>query len=99
VEELLANLGDYFTPAQHRLIVEFGLRFIRKELESLPDRLRAAVAEYMPQTQYDHGVKGGVILAAALIEVMARGPGAPSLEGSSVAEVLAKALGGAGGRP
>jgi hypothetical protein len=87
VEELLANLGDYFTPDQKRAIDALSIRLVAEAVKSLPDRLRATIADYKPQTPYEQGVKGGVLLAAAMLEVMARGQRNASL--SDVANVLA----------
>jgi hypothetical protein len=87
VDELLAGLGDYFTPDQKRAIDALSIRLVAEAVKSLPERLRAVIADYKPQTEYEHGVKGGVTLCAGLLEVLARGQPSPSL--SDVVRLLA----------
>lgn len=74
MEELLADLGDYFTPDQKRAIGAHSARVVAEAVKGLPDRLRAVVASCEARTEYDRGIRDGVILAAALLDLLARGP-------------------------
>lgn len=87
MDELLAGLGDDFTPNQKRALRTLIDRLVgalfTDALESLPERLRAIARELSANGEYDRGVRDGVTLAATVIQGILQN--ANQLRGSSLA--------------